>query len=56
MEIEKTISSMDERELLQKLERIAQALERIADHLEKRIIEIPFSDLEDEDWDVTTSY
>lgn len=37
------------------LERIAQAFERIADHLERQIIEIPFSDLEDE-WDVTTSY
>lgn len=44
---------MDEKELIQKLERIAQALERIADYLEKyRPIEIPFDDLEGE-WDVT---
>ena len=45
-----------DKELLLKLERIAQALERIADYLERyRPVEVPFDDLEGE-WDVTTSY
>ncbi len=43
-------------ELLQILERIAQALECIADYLEKHhVVEVPFDDLEGE-WDVTAPY